>query len=46
MTQRLPPGGRAVQVVEQFAHNALIRPLTIYTGPAPREYDVPMERRG
>ena len=37
--------GWAVQVVEQFAHNVLIRPLTLYTGPAPREY-VPMERRG
>ena len=37
--------GWAVQVLEQFAHNVLIRPLTLYTGPAPREY-VPMERRG
>ena len=37
--------GWAVQVVEQFEHNVLIRPLTVYNGPAPREY-VPMERRG
>jgi 2-methylcitrate synthase len=36
--------GWAVQVLEQFAHNVLIRPLTLYTGPAPREY-VPMEKR-
>ena len=37
--------GWAVAVLEQFEHNVLIRPLTQYTGPAPREY-VPMERRG
>jgi len=37
--------GWAVQVVEQFEHNVLIRPLTVYNGPAPRDY-VPMERRG
>jgi citrate synthase len=36
--------GWTVQVLEQFATNILIRPLTLYTGPAPREY-VPMERR-
>ncbi len=45
MTQGLRSGGGAAQVIEQFAHNVLIRPLTVYTGPAPREY-VPMERRG
>ncbi len=37
--------GWAVQVVEQFEHNVLIRPLTVYNGPPPRDY-VPMERRG
>ncbi len=37
--------GWAVQVIEQFEHNVLIRPLTVYNGPAPREY-VPVERRG
>ena len=37
--------GWAVQVVEQFEHNVLIRPLTVYNGPPPRDY-VPMEKRG
>ena len=37
--------GWAVQVVEQFEHNVLIRPLTVYNGPPPRDY-VPMERGG
>ncbi len=37
--------GWAVQVVEQFEHNVLIRPLTVYNGPPPRDY-VSMERRG
>ena len=37
--------GWAVQVLEQFEHNVLIRPLTVYNGPPPREY-VPMEKRG
>jgi len=36
--------GWTVQVVEQLANNILIRPLTLYNGPAPRAY-VPMERR-
>ena len=30
--------GWTVQVIEQFANNILIRPLTLYDGPAPREY--------
>jgi citrate synthase len=30
--------GWAVQVVEQFEHNILIRPLTAYNGPEPRAY--------
>ena len=30
--------GWCVQVMEQFQHNILIRPLTLYSGPAPREY--------
>ena len=37
--------GWAVQVLEQFEHNVLIRPLTVYNGPPRRDY-VPMERRG
>ena len=37
--------GWAVQVLEQFEHNVLIRPLTVYNGPAPRDY-VPIEKRG
>jgi citrate synthase len=36
--------GWAVQVLEQQANNILIRPLTLYNGPAPRDY-VPIERR-
>jgi citrate synthase len=36
--------GWAVQVVEQMESNILIRPLTEYSGPAPREY-VAIERR-
>src|SRR6266542_66624 len=37
--------GWTVQVMEQFENNILIRPLTVYNGPAPREY-VPLEKRG
>jgi citrate synthase len=36
--------GWAVQVLEQTESNILIRPLTLYNGPAPREY-VPIENR-
>ena len=36
--------GWTVQVLEQMESNILIRPLTVYNGPAPREY-VPMESR-
>ncbi len=36
--------GWTVQVLEQLEHNILIRPLTHYTGPAPREY-IPLHRR-
>jgi citrate synthase len=36
--------GWTVQVVEQLANNILIRPLTLYNGPAARPY-VPIERR-
>jgi citrate synthase len=36
--------GWTVQVLEQFGSNILIRPLTLYNGPAPRDY-VPMEHR-
>jgi citrate synthase len=36
--------GWTVQVVEQLSNNILIRPLTLYNGPAPRAY-VPIERR-
>jgi citrate synthase len=39
---RIP--GWVVQVLEQFANNILIRPLTVYDGPAPREY-VPINAR-
>ena len=39
---RIP--GWTVQVMEQLANNILIRPLTIYDGPAPREYQ-PIVRR-
>jgi citrate synthase len=37
--------GWTVQVLEQQANNILIRPLTLYSGPAPRDY-VPIDRRG
>ncbi len=37
--------GWSVQVLEQFEHNILIRPLTQYTGPDERPY-APIERRG
>mgnify|MGYP003299167993 CR=1 FL=1 len=30
--------GWTVQVLEQFENNILIRPLTLYNGPEPREY--------
>jgi citrate synthase len=36
--------GWTVQVLEQMESNILIRPLTVYNGPAPRPY-VPMEAR-
>jgi citrate synthase len=36
--------GWTVQVQEQFANNILIRPLTLYNGPAPRAY-VPIGAR-
>ena len=36
--------GWAVQVIEQMEANILIRPLTVYNGPAPRPY-VPIEDR-
>jgi len=39
---RIP--GWVVQVLEQFANNILIRPLTVYDGPAPRDY-VPIDAR-
>ena len=37
--------GWTVQVLEQQASNILIRPLTLYNGPAPRPY-VPIDQRG
>ena len=37
--------GWTVQILEQFDNNILIRPLTLYSGPAPRGY-VPIEKRG
>ena len=37
--------GWTVSVLEQMENNILIRPLTEYTGPAPREY-VPVPQRG
>jgi citrate synthase len=37
--------GWTVQVIEQFEHNILIRPLTAYSGPPPRQY-VAIEARG
>ncbi len=36
--------GWTAQVLEQFARNILIRPLTLYNGPPAREY-VPVEQR-
>jgi citrate synthase len=36
--------GWTVQVLEQIENNILIRPLTAYNGPEPREY-VPVEKR-
>lgn len=36
--------GWTVQVLEQMENNILIRPLTAYNGPAPRDY-VPIEER-
>ena len=36
--------GWAVQVLEQFENNILIRPLTLYNGPEPRAY-VPIDGR-
>jgi citrate synthase len=33
-----------VQVIEQMESNILIRPLTVYNGPAPRPY-VPIAER-
>jgi citrate synthase len=36
--------GWTVQVLEQIENNILLRPLTLYTGPEPREY-VPLEKR-
>jgi len=36
--------GWTVQCLEQLQNNILIRPLTLYDGPAPRDY-VPLDRR-
>ncbi|HZQ63329.1 MAG TPA: citrate/2-methylcitrate synthase, partial [Casimicrobiaceae bacterium] len=36
--------GWTVQVLEQFENNILLRPLTLYNGPAPRPY-VPLAQR-
>ena len=36
--------GWTVQVLEQLENNILLRPLTLYNGPEPREY-VPVEKR-
>ena len=36
--------GWTVQVMEQLENNILLRPLTLYNGPGPREY-VPLEKR-
>lgn len=36
--------GWTVQVIEQLENNILIRPLTVYNGPAPRDY-VPIDKR-
>jgi len=37
--------GWTVQVLEQIENNILLRPLTLYNGPEPREY-VPLAKRG
>jgi citrate synthase len=37
--------GWTAHVLEQYAHNRLIRPRAEYVGPQPREY-VPLEKRG
>ena len=37
--------GWTVQVLEQLDNNILIRPLTLYTGPGPRDY-TPISARG
>jgi citrate synthase len=37
--------GWVVQVNEQFENNILLRPLTLYNGPAPRRY-IPIAQRG
>jgi citrate synthase len=36
--------GWIVQCIEQLANNILIRPLTLYDGPPPRDY-VPLDQR-
>ena len=36
--------GWTVQVLEQIENNILLRPLTLYNGPEPRDY-VPIEKR-
>ena len=36
--------GWTVQVLEQLDNNILIRPLTLYSGPEPRDY-VPIDKR-
>ena len=36
--------GWCVSVLEQFEHNILIHPLTLYSGPGPRDY-LPLEQR-
>jgi citrate synthase len=36
--------GWTVQVLEQLENNILLRPLTLYNGPEPRDY-VPIEKR-
>jgi citrate synthase len=36
--------GWTVQVLEQIENNILLRPLTLYSGPAPRDY-VPIDQR-
>jgi citrate synthase len=36
--------GWTVQVIEQLENNILIRPLTVYNGPPPRDY-VPIDER-